>query len=88
MENPLKIIHSSGTSGGGVPEVQLPAAHVDPDPFPPDGVVGIDVLVDCIGADVLPDGAAATPAVVLVRVFAALTEVEVWHISLLLYYHH
>jgi len=54
----------------------------------PDGVVGIDVLVGCIGADVLPDGAAATPAVVLVRVFAALTEVEVWHISMLQYYHH
>ena len=34
------------------------------------------------------DGAAATPAVVLVRVFAALTEVEVWHISMLQYYHH
>ena len=33
------------STGGGVPEVQLPAAHVDPDPFPPDGVVGIDVLV-------------------------------------------
>jgi hypothetical protein len=31
------------STGGGVPEVQLPAAHVDPDPFPPDGVVGIDV---------------------------------------------
>jgi len=76
------------STGGGVPEVQLPAAHVDPDPFPPDGVVGIDVLVGCIGADVLPDGAAATPAVVLVRVFAALTEVEVWHISMLQYYHH
>ena len=46
------------------------------------------MFLSCIGADVLPDGAAATPAVVLVRVFAALTEVEVWHISLLQYYHH
>ena len=46
------------STGGGVPEVQLPAAHVDPDPFSPDGVVGIDVLVGCIGTDVLPDGAA------------------------------
>ena len=40
------------STGGGVPEVQLPAAHVDPDPFPPDGVVGIDVLVGCIGQSV------------------------------------
>jgi hypothetical protein len=76
------------STGGGVPEVQLPTEHVDPDPFPPGGVVGIDGLVGCIGADVLPDGAAATPAVVLVRVFAALTEAEVWHISMLQYYHH
>jgi len=39
-----RMHHSTYQStGGGVPEVQLPAAHVDPDPFPPDGVVGIDV---------------------------------------------
>lgn len=42
------------TVGGG-PEVQLPAAHVDPDPFPPPDV-GIDVLVGCIAADVLLGG--------------------------------
>jgi hypothetical protein len=31
------------STGGGVAEVQLPAPHVDPDPFtPPD--VGIDVI--------------------------------------------
>ena len=43
--------------------MHLSAAHVDPDPFSPDGVVGIDVLVCCIGAYLLPDGEAATPAV-------------------------
>ena len=38
---------------GGVPEVQL-FTHADPVPDPPD--VGIDVLLDCIAADVLLDG--------------------------------
>jgi hypothetical protein len=47
--------------GGGVPDVQLPAEHVDPDPFPLDGIVGIDALVGCIGADVLPSGLNVIP---------------------------
>jgi hypothetical protein len=58
------------STGGGVPVVQLPAAHVDPVPFPPDGGVGIDVLVGCIAADVLLGGMAAAPAVVFVRLWA------------------
>jgi hypothetical protein len=37
------------STGGGVPVVQLPAAHVDPAPGPPDA--GIDVLLGCITAD-------------------------------------
>jgi hypothetical protein len=40
------------STGGAVPEVQLPAAHVVPLPFPPPDV-GIDVLLSCIAADVL-----------------------------------
>jgi hypothetical protein len=51
---------------GVVPEVQLPAAHVVPVPFPPDGDDGIDVFVGCIAADVLLGGLTAAPAVVLV----------------------
>jgi hypothetical protein len=47
------------TVGGVVPVVQLPAAHVDPVPFPPNGGVGIDVLVGCTAADVLLGGIAA-----------------------------
>lgn len=54
------------STGGGVPDVQLPAAHVDPDPFPPDGVVGIDALVGCVAAVVLLGGVPAE-AVALVR---------------------
>jgi hypothetical protein len=40
---------------GVVPEVQLPAAHIVPLPFPPPDV-GIDVLLGCIAADVLLGG--------------------------------
>lgn len=56
------------TSGGVVPEVQLPAAHVDPDPFPPD-VAGTDMLVGCMSADVLLSGLNIIPdmLVALVR---------------------
>ncbi len=43
------------STGGAVPEVQLPAAHVVPLPFPPPDV-GIDVLLGCIAADVLLGG--------------------------------
>jgi hypothetical protein len=39
------------STGGVVPEVQLPAAHDDPELFPPDVVV--DVLFGGIAADVL-----------------------------------
>ena len=38
------------STGGGVPEVQLPAAHVFPLPFPPPDVE-IDLLLGCIAAD-------------------------------------
>lgn len=53
------------------PDVQLPAAHVDPDPFSADGAFGIDVLVGCSVVDLLPGIAAAIVA--LIRLFAALT---------------
>jgi len=49
------------STGGAVPEVQLPAAHVVPLPFPPPDV-GIDVLLGCIAADVLLGGVTAAPA--------------------------
>jgi hypothetical protein len=39
------------STGGGVPVVQLPAAHVDPvDPAPGPPDAGIDVLLGCIAA--------------------------------------
>lgn len=41
------------TVAGVVPVVQLPAAHVDPVPLPPDGAFGTDVLVRWFIADVL-----------------------------------
>ena len=53
------------STAGVVPAVQLPAAHVDPVPFPPDGHAAIDVLVGCTAADALAGGVAA-PGVVLV----------------------
>jgi len=57
------------STGGGVPEVQLPAAHVDAELFPPD--VEVDVLLGGIADDVLLSGVAAAPAVVLVRLLLA-----------------
>jgi hypothetical protein len=43
------------STGGTVPEVQLPATHVVPLPFPPPDV-GIDVLLGCNAAEVLLGG--------------------------------
>jgi hypothetical protein len=43
------------STGGAVPEVQLPAAHVVPLPFPPPDI-GIDVLLGCSAAEVLLGG--------------------------------
>jgi hypothetical protein len=39
-----------------VPEVQLPATHVVPSPFPPPPDAVTDVLFGCIAVDVLLDG--------------------------------
>jgi hypothetical protein len=57
------------STGGAVPEVQLPAAHLDPELFPPE--VEVDVLFGGIADDVLLSGVAAAPAVVLVRLLLA-----------------
>ena len=51
------------STGGAVPVVQLPAAHVDPELFPPE--VEVDVLFGGIADDVLLSG------VVLVRLLLA-----------------
>jgi hypothetical protein len=56
------------STGGGVAVVQLPAAHVNPELFPPD--VEVDVLFGGIADDVLLSGVAAAPAVVFVRLWA------------------
>jgi hypothetical protein len=56
------------STGGGVPVVQLPAAHVNPELFPPD--VEVDVLFGGIAADVLL-GAGDAAVVVLVKLLAA-----------------
>jgi hypothetical protein len=55
--------------GGVVPKVQFPASNVVPKlfPFPPD--VGVDVLVGCIAADVLPGGVTVASAVVKLWAF-------------------
>lgn len=50
------------TGGSVVPAVQLPAAHVDPDPFPPDPgtvklvAVGLDAVDDIFVVIFVPDG--------------------------------